>query len=68
MQVDGDSSYHHSNRQIQSRVKPIPEAPEREEMTVVETGNQNEMIKFPISAERASKKDIQSNYLTSHEQ
>ena len=37
-------------------------------MTVVETGNQNDMIKFPISAERASKKDIQSKYLNHHEQ
>ena len=58
MQVEGDSSYHHSNRQIQSRVKPIPEAPEREELTVVDTGNNSEMLKFPISSERASKKDI----------
>ena len=58
MQVDNDSSYHHSNRQIQSRVKPIPEAPEREEMTVVDTGNKNQLIEFPISPDRAIKKDI----------
>ena len=66
MQVDGDSSYHHSNRQIQPKVNPIPEAPEREEMTVVETLS-NQLIEFPITPERAKKRDIADKYLTDGE-